>query len=932
MQTSQITAWIDSSHLAGANASYIEDLYESFLQDPSSVSLEWRQRFAELNEGAEEPSHAQVREHFRQLAMAGHGRQSMVEVKTDIRQIRVLQLINAYRSCGHQIANLDPLGLWQRPAVTELDPAFYELSEGDLDTRFNVGSYMGGLPTMTLRDLLASLQKSYCATIGAEYMHINSIEEKRWIQARLESAEGQASLLAEERRQILQELTAAEGLERYLGAKFPGAKRFSLEGGDMLIPMIKTLLREAGKSGTREAVIGMAHRGRLNMLINVLGKRSQELFDQFAGKHGESWGTGDVKYHQGFSSDFATAGGDLHLALAFNPSHLEIVNPVVVGSVRARLDRLGDPTGLKVLPITIHGDSAMAGQGVVAETFNMSQTRAFGVGGTLRLVINNQIGFTTANPQDTRSTLYCTDVAKMVQAPIFHVNGDDPEAVIFVTRLALEFRNTFHRDVVIDLVCYRRNGHNEADEPTATQPLMYQKIRQHPTTRQIYGERLAYSGVLTEAEVEQLVVDYRSALDRGECVVPEWRPLGPQYQNWNDYLGHDWDIDYDSSCRYAELQRLGELICRYPSGHELQRQVQKIYDDRLLMSRGEKRVDWGFAENLAYATLIQAGYRVRLTGQDSGRGTFFHRHAVLHNQLDASTHIPLQHLSAEQAPFEVFDSVLSEESVLAFEYGYATAAPEGLTIWEAQFGDFANGAQVVIDQFISSGEQKWGRLCGLTLFLPHGYEGQGPEHSSARPERYLQLCAQHNMQICMPTTPAQVFHMLRRQMVRPMRRPLVVFTPKSLLRHPLAVSTLDELAEGRFQNVIGEQDEHQPEAITRVVLCSGKVYYDLLEARRKHELRHIALVRIEQLYPFPHQELAAVLAPFSQLAEVIWCQEEPQNQGAWYCSQHHFRDALPPGVGLRYAGRPASASPAVGYISLHLKQQKLLVEEALGLV
>ncbi|MGL4206154.1 MAG: 2-oxoglutarate dehydrogenase E1 component [Aeromonadaceae bacterium] len=930
MQNGAMKAWLDSSHLAGANATYIEELYESYLQNPLSVSEEWQQRFAEVNGGQAEPLHAPVREHFRRLAMSGQHRHSMMEVKTDIRQIRVLQLINAYRSCAHQVARLDPLGLWQRGAVSELEPAFYELSEGDLDTRFNVGSYMGGLPTMSLRDLLASLQKTYCGSIGAEYMHMTSVEEKRWIQARLEAAEGEANFPAEQRRQILADLTAAEGLERYLGAKFPGAKRFSLEGGDMLIPMVKTLLREAGKAGAREAVIGMAHRGRLNMLINVLGKRSQELFDEFAGKHGESWGTGDVKYHMGFSSDFATEGGNLHLALAFNPSHLEIVNPVVVGSVRARQERLGDKSGLMVLPITIHGDSAMSGQGVVAETFNMSQTRAFGVGGTIRLVINNQIGFTTSNPKDTRSTLYCTDIAKMVQAPIFHVNGDDPDAVIFATQLALDFRNTFHRDVVIDLVCYRRNGHNEADEPTATQPLMYQKIKQHPTTRQLYGERLVDNGVMTAEQVSALVQNYRTALDCGECVVPEWRPMGSQYQSWTPYLGHDWDIAYDSGYALDKLKALGEGLCRYPAEFELQRQVQKIYDDRLLMSRGEKLVDWGFAENLAYATLVSSGYRVRLTGQDSGRGTFFHRHAVLHDQKQGGAYLPLAHLSDDQAAFEVYDSVLSEEAVLAFEYGYATAAPAGLTIWEAQFGDFANGAQVVIDQFVSSGEQKWGRLCGLTLFLPHGYEGQGPEHSSARPERYLQLCAQHNMQICIPTTPAQVFHMLRRQMVRPLRRPLIVFTPKSLLRHPQAVSSLDELAHGSFQNVIGEIDPHEPEAVTRVVMCSGKVYYDLLEARRKGALAHVAIVRIEQLYPFPHAQLREVLAAYPQVQEYVWCQEEPQNQGAWYCSQHHFREAIPEGAQLRYAGRPASASPAVGYISLHLKQQKALVDEALS--
>lgn len=930
MHDDVLNAWLESSHLAGANATYIEDLYESYLKDPASVSDEWREQFAQLNGGEQEPLHSPVREHFRRLAQSGHVRQSMLEAQTDIRQIRILQLINAYRVCAHLVAKLDPLDLMPPETVVELDPAFYELGEGDMDTRFNVGSYMAGLPTMSLRDLLSSLQKTYCGTIGAEYMHMTSVEEKRWIQARLEAAEGQPNFPKEERRQILADLTAAEGLERYLAARFPGAKRFSLEGGDMLVPMVKTLVREAGRQGARESVIGMAHRGRLNMLINVLGKRSQELFDEFAGKHGSSWGTGDVKYHMGFSSDFATEGGNVHLALAFNPSHLEIVNPVVVGSVRARQDRLGDELGELVLPITIHGDSAMSGQGVVAETFNMSQTRAFGVGGTIRIVINNQIGFTTSNPKDTRSTRYCTDIAKMVQAPIFHVNGDDPDAVILVTKLALEFRNTFHRDVVIDLVCYRRNGHNEADEPTATQPLMYQKIKQHPTPRQIYGNRLVDAGVLTPDEVEQMVGDYRAKLDSGECVVPEWRDMGPGHQSWTPYLGHDWDIPYDSSCSLEQLMSLGERLCRYPEGFELQRQVQKIYDDRLAMSRGEKLVDWGYAENLAYATLVTAGVRVRLTGQDSGRGTFFHRHAVLHNQKDADGYLPLQHLCEDQAPFQVFDSVLSEEAVLAFEYGYATAAPSGLTLWEAQFGDFANGAQVVIDQFVSSGEQKWGRLCGLTLLLPHGYEGQGPEHSSARPERYLQLCAQHNMQVCVPSTPAQVFHMLRRQMVRPMRRPLIVFTPKSLLRHPLAVSTLDELAHGRFQNVIDEIDPLEPTAITRVVICSGKVYYDLLDARRKGELTHVAVVRIEQLYPFPLAELQAVFARYPALKEVVWCQEEPQNQGAWYCSQHHFHDALPAGISLRYAGRPASASPAVGYISLHLKQQKELVEAALS--
>lgn len=638
-----------------------------------------------------------------------------------------------------------------------------------------------------------------------------------------------------------------------------------------------------------------------------------------------------MKYHQGFSADFATPGGDVHLALAFNPSHLEIVNPVVMGSVRARQDRLGDEDGSKVLPITIHGDSAIAGQGVVAETFNMSQARGFCVGGTVRIVVNNQVGFTTSNPRDTRSTMYCTDIAKMVQAPIFHVNSDDPEAVAFVTRLALDYRNEFKRDVVIDLVCYRRHGHNEADEPNATQPLMYQKIKKHPTPRKLYADVLTERGECDLETATQLVNEYRDALDHGEVVVKEWRPMAMHSVDWSPYLGHDWHIPWNSEYAMERLQDLGRRVCQYPESHVLHSRVEKIYQDRLSMISGEKMLDWGMAETLAYATLLDDGKRIRISGQDSGRGTFFHRHAVLHNQNDASTYIPLSQIHAGQGPFEVFDSVLSEEAVLAFEYGYATAEPSGLTLWEAQFGDFANGAQVVIDQFISSGEQKWGRLCGLTMLLPHGYEGQGPEHSSARLERYLQLCAEQNMQVVVPSTPAQVYHMIRRQVVRPMRRPLVVMSPKSLLRHPLCVSSMEDLAHGTFQLTIGEIDALNPSQVKRVVFCSGKVYYDLLEQRRANEQQDVAIVRIEQLYPFPLEEVQAAIANYTNVVDYVWCQEEPQNQGAWYSSQHNFRAAIPAGADLKYAGRPASASPAVGYMSVHMKQQKALIEDALTL-
>ncbi|OIN08990.1 2-oxoglutarate dehydrogenase E1 component [Oceanisphaera psychrotolerans] len=934
MHNGVMQAWLESSHLAGANATYVEDLYETYLADPDSVPEQWKSVFDGLpaqEQNVQDQPHSQVRDYFRRLAKDTSRYATPVsDPHTDAKQVKVLQLINAYRFRGHQNANLDPLGLWNREVVAELDPAYHNLTGADLDATFNVGSYAIGKETMKLKDLVAALKKTYCGSVGAEYMHITSTEEKRWIQGRLEPVVGEPQFSQEDKKRFLDNLTAAEGLEKYLGAKFPGAKRFSLEGGDAMVPMTKELIRRFGEKGGREVVIGMAHRGRLNMLVNVLGKRPQDLFDAFAGKY-EVQSSGDVKYHMGFSSDFDTPGGPVHLALAFNPSHLEIVNPVVIGSVRARMDRLDNPDGRQVLPITIHGDSAFAGQGVVAETFNMSLTRGYGVGGTIRIVINNQVGFTTSNPRDTRSTEYCTDIAKMVQAPIFHVNADDPEAVVQVTQLALDYRNEFGRDVVIDLVCYRRHGHNEADEPSATQPLMYQKIKKHPTPRKIYADKLIAKGTVSAEDATSMINEYRDALDHGECVVKEWRPMEKHSVDWTPYLGHEWDMAYDSAYPLDKLKDLAERVTDYPESHTLQRQVGKIYADRKLMAKGEKLADWGFAEVLAYATLCDNDYEVRLTGQDSGRGTFFHRHAVLHNQNDASTYTPLCHLSENQGQFQVYDSVLSEEAVMAFEYGYATAEPEGLTVWEAQFGDFANGAQVVIDQFLSSGEQKWGRMCGLTLLLPHGYEGQGPEHSSARLERYLQLCAEHNMQVCVPTTPAQVFHMLRRQVLRPMRRPLVVMTPKSLLRHPLAVSELESLASGTFQNAIGEIDDLDPKGVKRVVLCSGKVYYDLLETRRKNEQTDVAIIRIEQLYPFPQEEVAAILADYQHVTDFVWCQEEPQNQGAWYCSQHHFWAAIPKGANLRYTGREASASPAVGYTSVHLQQQKALVEDALTL-
>ncbi|MCC4832393.1 2-oxoglutarate dehydrogenase E1 component [Shewanella sp. 1_MG-2023] len=932
-------AWLESSHLSGSNSTYVEEMYEAYQEDPSSVSADWQVVFDNLpavngtSQDIPEAAHSKVRDYFRSLALESRakGASRVTDPELDAKQVKVLQLINAHRFRGHQNANLDPLGLWQREAVQELNPAFHGLDAEDMLREFNTGSFAYGSDTLKLADIVHALKSTYCGSIGAEYMHITDTDEKRWIQQRLEPSLGKANYDNSTKKRILEGLNAAEGMEKYLGAKFPGAKRFSLEGGDALVPMMREILYRAGEAGTKEIVVGMAHRGRLNVLVNVLGKRPAELFDEFAGKHDEIQGSGDVKYHQGFSSDFETPGGNVHLALAFNPSHLEIVNPVVIGSVRARQDRRGCTDGLQVMPITIHGDSAITGQGIVQETFNMSQARGFKVGGSIRIVINNQVGFTTSNHEDVRSTEYCTDIAKMVQAPIFHVNADDPEAVAFISQLAVDYRNEFKRDVVIDLVCYRRHGHNEADEPSATQPLMYAKIKKHPTPRKIYADRLIEESSISADDVTGLVNTYRDSLDAGDCVVKEWRPMTLHTVDWTPYLNREWDESYQASMKLERLNNLAQKIVDIPESHKLQSRVAKIYKDRVSMANGEKPLDWGFAETLAYASILEDNKRVRITGQDSGRGTFFHRHAVLHNQNDGTTYLPLRNVADEQGEIDIIDSVLSEASVLAFEYGYATAEPGGLTIWEAQFGDFVNCAQVVIDQFLSSGEQKWGRLCGLTMLLPHGYEGQGPEHSSARLERFLQLCANHNMQVCVPSTPAQVYHMLRRQVVRPMRRPLVVMSPKSLLRHPLAVSSLDELANGGFQSVIGELDALDASKVDRVVFCSGKVYFELLDKRRKQEIENVAILRVEQLYPFPQEEMQAALAEYQHVKDFVWCQEEPQNQGAWYCSQHHFWAAIPAGAQLTYAGREASAAPACGYPALHARQQEELINSALKL-
>ena len=942
--TGMLEQWA-SSHISGGNAEYVDALYETYLQDPSGVPIEWRDYFDQLprvptdTTAIHDVPHSVLRERFARI--------SKMRVRTDAtashdshateyerKQVRVVQLISAYRQRGHQQANLDPLALTNRELVPDLTLGFHELSDADLDTTFQVGTVYFGRAEATLAQIRADLEATYCSQVGAEFMHIVDTEERHWIMSRMEAVRSAPEFSPQQRLNILRQLNGAEGLERSLGSKYPGTKRFGLEGGESLIPMMAEAIQRIGGYGAKEICIGMAHRGRLNVLVNILGKNPVDLFDEFEGR-ATYIGSGDVKYHQGFSSNMMTPGGEVHLSLAFNPSHLEIVSPVVEGSVRARQDRREDPLGESVVPIVIHGDAAFAGQGVVMETFQMSQTRAYRTGGTLHIVLNNQIGFTTSEREDARSTEYCTDIAKMVQAPIFHVNGDDPEAVVFVTQLAVDYRNQFNKDVVIDLVCYRRRGHNEADEPSVTQPAMYEKIKSHHSTRTLYAQRLISEGLLSDQDDNDWVEQYREALERDEPLVSSLvsEPNKAMFVDWSPYIGHRWDVAADTAVPLGTLKILSEQVNAVPEGVAAHRVVKKLMSDRLKMGAGALEVNWGFAETMAYASLLDEGYPVRLTGQDVGRGTFSHRHAVVHSQRDGEAYVPLRHLSEEQAPFRIYDSLLSEEAVLAFEYGYATTSPTGLVVWEAQFGDFANGAQVVIDQFISSGENKWSRLCGLTMLLPHGYEGQGPEHSSARLERFLQLCAEDNIQVCIPSTPAQVFHMLRRQAIRPLRKPLIVMTPKSLLRHKEAVSQLEELSGGTFQTVIDETDAIDPTAVKRVVMCSGKVFYDLRSARRERDIEDIAIIRIEQMYPFPRFDLQSVLARYPNLEDAVWVQEEPKNQGSWYAMQSRLSTVVQRekvDVYLRYVGREPSASAAAGYSALHLREQEAFIDEALG--
>jgi 2-oxoglutarate dehydrogenase E1 component len=942
-----MTAFQANSYLFGGNAPYVEELYESYLNNPGSVPENWRMYFDNMqsvaagdgNAATRDVAHAPIVQSFAERAKEGTLQPKMMggDASTARKQVYVQLLVAAYRFLGSRWADLDPLKRQERQNIPELDPAFYDFTEGDHANIYSVANTYFGFEQATLRDILQALKDTYCGAIGAEFMYISDPAQKRWLQEKLESSRSKPNYSAEKKVRILDKLTAAEGLERYLHTRYVGQKRFSLEGGESFIASMDSLVHGAGAAGIQEIVIGMAHRGRLNVLVNTLGKMPGDLFAEFDGHHADDLPSGDVKYHNGFSSDVSTPGGPVHLSLAFNPSHLEIVNPVVEGSARARMDRRGDTDGSEVLAILVHGDAAFAGQGVVMETLNLAQTRGYGTHGTIHIVINNQIGFTTSDPRDSRSTLYCSDVVKMIEAPVLHVNGDDPEAVVFATEIALEFRQKFRKDVVVDIICFRKLGHNEQDTPAVTQPLMYKKIAAHPGTRKLFADRLAAQGVVAATLGDDLVKQFRAAMDEGKHTVD---PVITNFKSkfavdWLPFLNRKWTDAADTAMPLAEIKRIGQKISNVPSTVKPHPLVEKVLADRRAMAAGDLALDWGMGEHLAFASLVASGYNVRLSGQDCGRGTFTHRHSVIHDQnrerWDGGAYIPLQHVADKQGDFTVIDSVLSEEAVMAFEYGYATAEPNTLVIWEGQFGDFANGAQVVIDQFISSGETKWGRACGLTLMLPHGYEGQGPEHSSARPERFLQLCAEHNMQVCQPTTPAQIFHLLRRQMIRMFRKPLVILTPKSLLRNKEAVSSLDSLVKGSFQTVIPELDNKvDAKKVKRIVACSGKVYYDLIAGRRDRELDDTAIIRVEQLYPFPHKAFDTEIKKYPNATQIVWCQDEPQNQGYWFYIGHHIAESLKEGQRLTYAGRPASASPAVGYSEKHHAQQKDLINAALG--
>jgi len=929
--------WKDS-HTSAGHSSYLEGLYESYLENPASVSLEWKDFFDQLpdNNGSNKDiSHKNIinayKNHRRVLS------NSSSENETNEKQVKVVQLIQAYRNRGHQAAKLDPLGMMERELVPDLTLEYHGLSKDDLKIIFKTDTLEIGKDKASLQEIIDALQSIYCGELGIEYNYIVNTEERKWFQGVLEPNLGQCEFEDNEKKHIFNRLNSAEGLAKFLAAKYPGMKRFGIDGCESLIPLVDALIQNCGMLGAKQICFGMAHRGRLNLLVNVLGKTPAELFSAFE-EDLELTGanTGDVKYHLGFSSNLLTPNGEVHVSLFNNPSHLEIVDPVVLGSVRARQDRLYDENREQVIPILIHGDASFSGQGVVMESLQMSQTRGYGVGGTLHVIVNNQIGFTTSYKYDARSTEYSTDVAKMIEAPIIHVNGDNPEMVVHAAKIACEYRHKFGKDIILDLFCYRRRGHNEADDPSATQPLMYEKIAKHPSVLKIYEEKLISEDIITQLDSKNFQKVYRDSLEEGDSVVENLalKPNDDLWFDWSAYLNQTWWQETDTTFNKNKFIELSELITSAPDGFKLGRQVNKVFEDRKLMAAGKIPINWGFAESMAYATLLSEGYPIRLTGQDVRRGTFSHRHAAIYNAEDGLGHIPLVNVARESSTrMDIYDSFLSEEAVLAFEYGYSATWPSGLVMWEAQFGDFVNGAQVVIDQFIVSAEHKWERLSGLIMLLPHGFEGQGPEHSSARLERFLQLCADGNIEVCVPSTPAQIFHLLRRQAIRKMRRPLVVISPKSLLRNPVVTSTVEDLTEGKFKCVIDDELNSKKD-VTRVVMCSGKIYYDLLQKRNEDKIKDTALVRIEQLYSFPYDDLESILSSYPNLNKFIWCQEEPANQGAWFSHRHRLQrvlDRLEQKHEINLVSRPAAAAPAVGLMKLHLKQQEEIVLKALNI-
>ena len=924
-----------SSHVSAGHAAYLETLYDTFLKNPEHLSEDWLDFFTNLPKQPNsngEISHLEIIKEFKNFSRSKATPKN--ETTLDDKQGKVIRLIQSYRNRGHLKAKLDPLGMMERREIEDLNIEFHGLSHSDLDRDFFTDTFTES-NKLSLRNIIKTLEEVYCGKIGIECNHILDSEERRWFQKKFESKLTEYVFDDDEKVNIFERLNSADGLAKYLSAKYPGMKRFGIDGAEALVPLVESVIQNCGSIGASQICLGMAHRGRLNLLVNVLGKLPSELFSAFDEDFElEGASTGDVKYHLGFSSNFETPGGEVHVSLFNNPSHLEIVDPVVLGSVRARQDRIGDTDRTEVVPILLHGDASFSGQGVVMESLQMSQTRGFNVGGTIHIIVNNQIGFTTSNVNDSRSTDYSSDVAKIIQAPVIHVNGDDPEMVLNAAKIACKYRKRFKKDIVIDLFCYRRRGHNEADDPSATQPLMYQKISKHPSVLNQYEDYLINTGVLTPDIANKIKSDYRKSLEIGESVAKNLskNPNNELWFDWKPYLNIKWWSKVDTKFSAEKLHKLGKEICEIPDSFVLGNQAKKIFEERIKMNDGDIPVNWGYAESMAYASLLEEGYPIRITGQDVRRGTFSHRHACVFDSDSGMGFIPLNEIAEKNnTKFDIYDSLLSEEAVLAFEYGYSATWPSGLTIWEAQFGDFANGAQVVIDQFIVSAQHKWERLSGLVMLLPHGYEGQGPEHSSARIERFLQLCATENIQVCVPSSPKQIFHLLRRQVIRKMRTPLIVISPKSLLRNPKAVSSTKELINGTFECVIDDEIKKN-ENVKKVIMCSGKVYYDLVNKRDKEKHDDIAIIRIEQLYPFPYDDLEEILTKYQNVEEYIWCQEEPSNQGAWFSHRHRIQrvlDRLGDGKEANLISRPPAAAPAVGLMKLHLQQQKDLINEAI---